>query len=172
MTDDQPARAGESTDESSYVVARVRGERIEVPASVLDDLGGVAAADEMTAEAWLERNLGPSILYGGLVQLVDEFGDAEAVPSATRVARWRAELAETREAAEEVWDSPTLGYAEQIRAAADRLETLLETLETSTTALEECRRRYSSDHELVEELAANVRRQVDALRRVANALTD
>lgn len=172
MNDDLPDRAVDSDDESSYVVAQVRDERIEVPGSILDELGGVAAADEMTAEAWLERNLGPSILYGAIVQLVDEFGTTEAVPSAAQVAEWRTELVETREAAEEVWDDPTLDYADQVRDAADRLERLLETLETSTTALDVQRQRHGDDHELVDELAANVRQQARILHRVADALTD
>lgn len=172
MTDDHPDPPADSDDESSYVVAQVRGERIEVPAAVLDELGGVAADDDMTAQAWLERNLGPSILYGAVVQLVDEFGEAAAVPAASQVASWRTELAETRDAAAEVWDEPTLDYADQIREAAARLELLLETLETSLTALDEHRRSHGADHELVAELDANVRRQAEILHRVADALTD
>lgn len=177
MNDDDPTRPLDVDDESSYVVAQVRGERIEVPASVLDELGGVAADDGMTAEAWLERNLGPSILYGTVVQLVEEFETfdvdvAESTSSAVQVATWRATLAESRDAAEEVWGDPTLDYADQVRDAAVRLDGLLETVETSLVALDEQRRRHGMDHELVHELTENVRQQVDLLHRVAAAMAE
>lgn len=178
MNDDDPTRTLDVDDESSYVVAQVRGERIEVAASVLDELGGIAADDGMTAEAWLERNIGPSILYGTIVQLVDEFAkfeldaDDEGGSSMVQVATWRATLAESRDAADEVWGDPTLAYADQIRDAATRLDGLLETVETSLTALYEQQRRHGADHELVRELAENVDRQIELLHRVAEAMTE
>ncbi|EJN57122.1 hypothetical protein [Halogranum rubrum] len=179
MNDDDPTRPLDVDDESSYVVAQVRGERIEVAASVLDELGGVAADDGMTAEAWLERNIGPSILYGTIVQLVDEFttfeldaADDEGVAPMVQVATWRATLDESRAAAADVWGDPTLAYADQVRDAATRLDGLLETVETSLVALDEQRRRHGADHELVGELAENVDRQVELLHRVAEAMTE
>lgn len=158
-------------DDPTYVVAQVRGERIEIAESVLDELADLAGEDGLTAEVWVEQNLGPSILYGAVVQLVEAFDTDGQPPSVTQIAAWREELADSREAAEEVWDDPTLEYADQVWEAAVRLEHLLETIETSLTSLELARERHGAEHELVEELAANVDDQLALLQRIADSMT-
>ena len=167
--DDTAADVTVPGDEPTYVVATVRGERIEIAESVLDELVDLADEDGLTAEAWVEQNLGPSILYGAVIGVVDAF-DFEEPPSATTVAAWREELADSREAAEEVWNEPTLEYSDQVWESAVRLEHLLETVETSLTSLEIAREKHGADHELVEELSANVDEQVDLLRRIAESM--